>query len=63
MSFGKLILTPPTGPRQEFALAKGTVTIGRATNSDIALEDYRVSRNDCAWFRVLLRKSPALESY
>jgi len=45
MSFGKLILTPPAGPRQEFSLAKGTVTIGRATNCDVALEDYRVSRN------------------
>ena len=45
MSFGKLILTPTVGPRQEFSLAKATVTLGRATNSDVILEDRNVSRS------------------
>lgn len=43
-SRGKLVLTLPTGQVQEFALAKESVTIGRATTSDIALHDAKISR-------------------
>lgn len=41
---GKLVLKLPSGQEEEFALAKASVTIGRATINDIALADSRVSR-------------------
>lgn len=42
--FGKLVLALPGGQEQEFALAKASVTLGRATHSDIVLSDAKVSR-------------------
>lgn len=44
LPFGKLVLTLPGGQKQEFALAKAGVTLGRATNNDIVLSDAKVSR-------------------
>ena len=41
----RLILTSPSGPRQEFALSRPLVTVGRATTSDIVLRDTNASRN------------------
>ena len=43
--FGKLILSKPDGPSQEFLLNKDLVTLGRATTNDIVLSGGRVSRN------------------
>jgi pSer/pThr/pTyr-binding forkhead associated (FHA) protein len=52
MSFGRLILTPPKGPHQEFSLSKSSITIGRSTTADIVLMDSKTSRNhvrlDCS---------------
>jgi pSer/pThr/pTyr-binding forkhead associated (FHA) protein len=44
MKYGKLILTLPDGSEQEFELQKASITIGRSTANDIALNDGRVSR-------------------
>jgi len=41
---GKLVLKLPSGQEEEFALAKASVTIGRATINDIVLGDSKVSR-------------------
>jgi pSer/pThr/pTyr-binding forkhead associated (FHA) protein len=43
-NYGKLILLNPTGPEQEFMLAKANVSLGRANTNDIILNDVRVSR-------------------
>ena len=43
--FGKLILSKPDEPSQEFILNKPLVTLGRATTNDIVLAQGRVSRN------------------
>jgi pSer/pThr/pTyr-binding forkhead associated (FHA) protein len=43
--FGKLILSKPDEPSQEFLLNKPLVTLGRATTNDIVLAEGRVSRN------------------
>ena len=43
-SFGRLILTLPTGQEQEYTLSKTDVTVGRATVNDIALRDAKLSR-------------------
>ena len=43
-SFGKLVLALPDGREQEFELAKSSVTLGRATISDVVLADAQVSR-------------------
>ena len=43
-SFGKLVLTLADGRKQEFELAKSSITLGRATTNDIALADAKVSR-------------------
>src|SRR5919112_150090 len=40
----KLILDSGTGPRQEFTLSKGSVTIGRAMTNDVQLRDPLASR-------------------
>lgn len=40
----KLILDSGTGPRQEFTLSKGSVTIGRALTNDVHLRDPLASR-------------------
>ena len=52
MSFGRLVLTPPKGPRQEFSLNKSSVTIGRSPAADIVLADTKTSRHhvrlDCS---------------
>lgn len=42
--YGKLILLNPNGPDQEFELAKTSISLGRATTNDVALDDQRVSR-------------------
>jgi pSer/pThr/pTyr-binding forkhead associated (FHA) protein len=44
MTYARLILTPPAGPRQEFTLAKAAVSIGRSSANDIALADTNASR-------------------
>ncbi len=44
-SFGKLILTQPGLAEQEFNLAKGQVTLGRAAVNDIVLLDPKASRS------------------
>ncbi|KPK21866.1 MAG: hypothetical protein AMJ76_01545 [Dehalococcoidia bacterium SM23_28_1] len=41
---GKLVLKLPGGQEEEFALAKASVTIGRAVINDIVLGDSKVSR-------------------
>ena len=41
---GKLILSNPEGPNQEFELAKERISIGRALTNDITLDDVRISR-------------------
>jgi pSer/pThr/pTyr-binding forkhead associated (FHA) protein len=43
--YGKLILLNPSGPEQEFELAKRSISLGRATTNDIILDDARVSRS------------------
>ena len=43
--FGKIILSKPDEPDQEFILNKSLVTLGRATTNDIVLATSRVSRN------------------
>src|ERR671922_3097657 len=43
--FGKMILSKPDEPSQEFLLNKPLVTLGRATTNDIVLPQGRVSRN------------------
>ena len=43
--YGKLILLNPSGPEQEFELAKTSISLGRATTNDITLDDVRVSRS------------------
>lgn len=43
-AFGKLILTRPGVPEQEFTLAKARVSIGRAATNDIVLRDPKASR-------------------
>ncbi len=43
--YGKLILLNPSGPEQEFELAKPNISLGRATTNDITLDDVRVSRS------------------
>jgi pSer/pThr/pTyr-binding forkhead associated (FHA) protein len=40
----KLVLDLPGGVRQEFTLSKSSVTIGRASTTDIVLRDAKVSR-------------------
>ena len=46
--YDKLILLNPSGPKQEYELAKKNVSLGRTTTIDIALDDVRVSRSH-AW--------------
>jgi len=43
--YGKLILLNPSGPTQEFTIAKCNVSLGRITTNDIVLNDVRISRN------------------
>jgi pSer/pThr/pTyr-binding forkhead associated (FHA) protein len=43
-TIGKLVLNLPDGQEEEFALAKPSVTIGRAATSDVVLGDSKVSR-------------------
>jgi pSer/pThr/pTyr-binding forkhead associated (FHA) protein len=43
--YGKLILSRPGEPNQEFLLGKDVITLGRATTNDIVLAEGRVSRN------------------
>ena len=44
IKYGKLILLDPTGPEQEFNLAKANISLGRANTNDIILDDVRISR-------------------
>src|SRR5215213_2281135 len=44
-TFGRLLLERPGEPEQTFNLSKATVTVGRATVSDVTLPDAKVSRN------------------
>jgi pSer/pThr/pTyr-binding forkhead associated (FHA) protein len=41
----ELILTVEGGTRQEFTLSKASVSLGRATTSDIVVRDWAVSRS------------------
>lgn len=43
-SFGKLILTQPSGHEKEFALTDSTITLGRGSTNEIVLRDPKVSR-------------------
>jgi pSer/pThr/pTyr-binding forkhead associated (FHA) protein len=43
--YGKLILSNPNEPDQEFELAKPSISLGRRTTNDITLDDVRVSRS------------------
>ena len=43
-NYGKLILLSDGGPEQEFELAKGRISVGRANTNDIVLSDARISR-------------------
>jgi pSer/pThr/pTyr-binding forkhead associated (FHA) protein len=44
-SYGKLILQNLDGPEQEYELAKGSISLGRALTNDIVFSDVRVSRS------------------
>ena len=43
--YGRLVLLLPGSRRQEFALSKARIRIGRATTNDVVVQDSRVSRN------------------
>lgn len=43
-SYGKLFVSLPGQPEQEFDLRKQAIQIGRGTSNDIVLEDIRISR-------------------
>lgn len=43
--YGKLTITLASGQRQEFALSKKEISIGRASTSDIQVSDSKVSRS------------------
>jgi pSer/pThr/pTyr-binding forkhead associated (FHA) protein len=46
--FGRLILSLPDDGRQEYSLAKSSITLGRSTTNDIVLPDSKASRNHAA---------------